>query len=120
MDEAQGLGSIERLEVNHLLPRQAARPARPARLARMRSGQDERGYPLQAPRDKEQHLPARRIDELQIVERQEHGAVVRHGFHHPDDGLGHAQTDRLGGRVGRCGDAGINSPEPGTHAARLR
>ena len=79
-------------------------------LARTSSGQDERGHPFQPPGDEEQNVPTGWIEKLQIVECQEHGAVVRHGFHHPDDGLGHPQPNRIGGRIGRLGDAGINRP----------
>src|SRR2546422_8379583 len=43
-----------------------------------------RSHPLQPPRDQEQHFAARRIEKLKIVEREQHGAVVRDGFHHPD------------------------------------
>ena len=123
-DQAQGLGSIERLEVNRFLPHQSAAPRLlgsppPVPLARPGSGENEGGQPFQPPCDQEQHLSAGRIEKLQVVEREQHGAVVRHRFHHSEHGLSHAQANRVGGRIGRRGDAGIDRSQARTHSARL-
>ena len=123
-DQGDDVRSLEGLELNGLLPHKSPSPSHgfvlaQLRLVSTRSSQDEGRYPFQPPRDEEQDLPARRIEELQIIECQQHRAVVRHSFHHSDDGLGHPQANRFGGRIGRGRDAGINRPEARTHAAGL-
>ena len=81
---------------------------------------DECEHASGSPCQQEQHFLTGGIEKLEIVEREQHGAVVRHGFDHAQYGFGDSQTNRVGGRVRGVGYARINGAESRTDARRLR